>query len=125
MVVDAAQGIQAQTLANVYLAIEADLKIIPVLNKIDLPAADVERVSAELVSLLGCSKEEIILISAKTGLGVEKYFALSLSGFQLHQTMVIQKQRLLFLTATTMIIAELYFMFEWSTVQLARVLKFI
>jgi GTP-binding protein LepA len=72
LVVDAAQGIQAQTLANVYLAIEADLKIIPVLNKIDLPAADVERVSTEVVSLLGCSKEEIILISAKTGLGVEE-----------------------------------------------------
>ncbi len=72
LVVDASQGIQAQTLANVYLALEADLKIIPVLNKIDLPAADVERVSAEVVNLLGCSKEDILHISAKTGLGVEK-----------------------------------------------------
>lgn len=71
LVVDASQGIQAQTLANVYLAIEADLKIIPILNKIDLPAADVEKVSAEVVSLLGCSKDEILHISAKTGLGVE------------------------------------------------------
>lgn len=71
LVVDASQGIQAQTLANVYLAMAADLKIIPVLNKIDLPAADVERVSAEVVSLLGCSKEEILHISAKTGMGVE------------------------------------------------------
>lgn len=71
LVVDASQGIQAQTLANVYLAIAADLKIIPVLNKIDLPAADVERVSAEVISLLGCEKEEILHISAKTGLGVE------------------------------------------------------
>jgi GTP-binding protein LepA len=71
LVVDASQGIQAQTLANVYLAIAADLKIIPVLNKIDLPAADVERVSAEVMSLLGCSKEEILHISAKTGQGVE------------------------------------------------------
>lgn len=71
LVVDASQGIQAQTLANVYLAIAADLTIIPVLNKIDLPAADVERVSAEVISLLGCKKEDILLISAKTGLGVE------------------------------------------------------
>lgn len=72
LVVDASQGIQAQTLANVYLAMAADLKIIPVLNKIDLPAADVERVSAEVIALLGCSKEEILHISAKTGQGVEE-----------------------------------------------------
>lgn len=71
LVVDASQGIQAQTLANVYLAIAADLKIIPVLNKIDLPAADVEKVSAEVISLLGCTKDEILHISAKTGQGVE------------------------------------------------------
>jgi GTP-binding protein LepA len=71
LVVDASQGIQAQTLANVYLALAADLTIIPVLNKIDLPAADVERVSAEVISLLGCKKEDILLISAKTGEGVE------------------------------------------------------
>ncbi len=71
LVVDASQGIQAQTLANVYLAMAANLNIIPVLNKIDLPAADVERVSAEVVSLLGCEKEEILHISAKTGQGVE------------------------------------------------------
>src|ERR1700749_659316 len=67
LVVDASQGIQAQTLANVYLAIAADLKIIPVLNKIDLPAADVPRVTAELINLLGCSEDDIIKISAKTG----------------------------------------------------------
>ena len=71
LVVDASQGIQAQTLANVYLAMAADLKIIPILNKIDLPAADVERVSAEIVSLLGCEPSEILQISAKTGKGVE------------------------------------------------------
>ncbi len=70
LVVDASQGIQAQTLANVYLALAADLKIIPVLNKIDLPAADVPRVSAEVIALLGCKQEEIMLISAKTGQGV-------------------------------------------------------
>ncbi len=70
LVVDASQGIQAQTLANVYLAMAADLKIIPVLNKIDLPAADVPRVSAEVINLLGCKEEDIIKISAKTGMGV-------------------------------------------------------
>jgi len=71
LVVDASQGIQAQTLANVYLAMAADLQIIPVLNKIDLPAADVERVGAEIMSLLGCKFEDILQISAKTGMGVD------------------------------------------------------
>jgi len=70
LVVDASQGIQAQTLANVYLAMASDLTIIPVLNKIDLPAADVPKVSAEVMNLLGCSEEDIIKISAKTGEGV-------------------------------------------------------
>ena len=70
LVVDASQGIQAQTLANVYLALAADLTIIPVLNKIDLPAADVPRVSAEIINLLGCDESDILKISAKTGEGV-------------------------------------------------------
>ncbi len=70
LIVDASQGIQAQTLANVYLALAADLTIIPVLNKIDLPAADVAGVGAEIVSLLGCKFEDILQISAKTGFGV-------------------------------------------------------
>lgn len=70
LVVDASQGIQAQTLANVYLALAANLTIIPVLNKIDLPAADVPRVSAEIINLLGCSEDDILKISAKTGEGV-------------------------------------------------------
>ena len=72
LVVDATQGIQAQTLANVYLALEQDLKIIPVINKIDLPAADVDKVSAQIINLLGCKREEIIEASGKTGLGVDK-----------------------------------------------------
>src|SRR5271154_7000260 len=71
LVVDASQGIQAQTLANVYLALAADLTIIPVLNKIDLPAANVEKVTTEIVNLLGCKPEDILKISAKTGEGVE------------------------------------------------------
>jgi GTP-binding protein LepA len=70
LVVDASQGIQAQTLANVYLALAADLTIIPVLNKIDLPAADIPRVSAEIINLLGCREDDILKISAKTGAGV-------------------------------------------------------
>lgn len=72
LVVDATQGIQAQTLANVYLAIEQDLKIIPVINKVDLPAADVEKVAAQIINLLGCSREEIIEASGKTGYGVDR-----------------------------------------------------
>lgn len=71
LVVDASQGIQAQTLSNVYLAMNAGLEIIPVLNKIDLPAADIPRVSKEVINLLGCEEEDILHISAKTGLGVE------------------------------------------------------
>lgn len=72
LVVDASQGIQAQTLANVYLAMEHNLVIIPVLNKVDLPAADVPRVSREVMNLLGCDDSEIIKISAKTGENVEQ-----------------------------------------------------
>lgn len=72
LVVDATQGIQAQTLANVYLALEQDLTIIPVINKIDLPASDVPRVSAEIINLLGCSGDEIIKVSAKTGEHVDE-----------------------------------------------------
>jgi GTP-binding protein LepA len=70
LVIDSSQGIQAQTLANVYLALAADLTIIPVLNKIDLPASDVPRVSAEVINLLGCREEDILKVSAKTGEGV-------------------------------------------------------
>jgi GTP-binding protein LepA len=71
LVVDASQGIQAQTLANLYLAMEHDLEIIPLLNKIDLPVADVSAVTEELVELLGVDRKDIIKISAKTGAGVK------------------------------------------------------
>ena len=71
LVVDAAQGIEAQTLANIYLALENDLTIIPVINKIDLPNADIPKVKKELVETLGFEEEEIILTSAKTGEGVK------------------------------------------------------
>ena len=75
LVVDASQGIQAQTLANVYLAMEQDLTIIPVLNKVDLPAADVPRVSKQVINLLGCDESDIIHISAKTGQNVDQVLA--------------------------------------------------
>lgn len=75
LVVDASQGIQAQTLANVYLAMEQELTIIPVLNKVDLPAADVPRVSKEVINLLGCDESDIIKISAKTGENVDQVLA--------------------------------------------------
>ena len=71
LLVDAAQGIEAQTLANLYLAMENDLKIIPVLNKIDLPAAQPEKFSEELANLIGCDPEDVLKVSAKTGIGVE------------------------------------------------------
>ena len=71
LLVDAAQGIEAQTLANLYLALEADLKIIPVLNKIDLPAAQPDRYAAELAGIIGCDPAEVLRVTAKTGEGVE------------------------------------------------------
>ncbi|MFC7356194.1 translation elongation factor 4 [Jejudonia soesokkakensis] len=70
LVVDAAQSIQAQTISNLYLALENDLEIIPVLNKVDLPSANPEEVTDDIVDLLGCAAEEVIPASAKTGLGI-------------------------------------------------------
>jgi GTP-binding protein LepA len=70
LLVDAAQGIEAQTLANLYLALEADLHLIPVLNKIDLPAAEPEKYAAELANIIGCDPSEVLRVSAKTGEGV-------------------------------------------------------
>src|SRR5881392_2756622 len=71
LVVDAAQGTEAQTLANAYLAIENDLEIVPVVNKIDLPSADPETVASEIADLIGDDPEHVLRISAKTGVGVE------------------------------------------------------
>ncbi|MFA5358961.1 MAG: translation elongation factor 4 [Patescibacteria group bacterium] len=75
LLVDATQGIQAQTLANLYMALEQNLVIIPAINKIDLPAADPERVTKEIVNLIGCKSEEVIKVSAKTGAGVTELLA--------------------------------------------------
>ena len=72
LLVDAAQGIEAQTLANLYLALENDLQIIPVLNKIDLPAAQPEKYAAELAHIIGCDPDDVLRVSAKTGEGVAR-----------------------------------------------------
>ena len=72
LVVDAAQSIQAQTISNLYLALDNDLEIIPVLNKIDLPSANVEEVTDDIIDLLGCEKDQILKASAKTGEGIDK-----------------------------------------------------
>ena len=72
LIVDAAQSIQAQTISNLYLALENDLEIIPVLNKIDLPSANPEEVTDDIVNLLGCKSEEVIPASAKTGIGIQE-----------------------------------------------------
>ncbi|MBK9152339.1 MAG: elongation factor 4 [Saprospiraceae bacterium] len=75
LLVDASQGIQAQTISNLYLAIEHDLEIIPVLNKVDMESAMIEEVSDQVIDLIGCKKEEIILASGKTGIGIEEIMA--------------------------------------------------
>lgn len=72
LVVDAAQGVEAQTISNLYLAIEAGLEIIPVINKIDLPSAEIDRVSQQIIDLLGCKREDIHLVSAKAKIGIEE-----------------------------------------------------
>lgn len=72
LVVDAAQGVEAQTISNLYLAIDAGLDIIPVLNKIDLPSAEIDRISGQVVDLLGCTKEDIIKVSAKEKIGINE-----------------------------------------------------
>ncbi|MGO2102173.1 MAG: translation elongation factor 4 [Psychroflexus halocasei] len=72
LIVDAAQSIQAQTISNLYLALENDLEIIPVLNKVDLPSANPEEVTDDIVELLGCDREDVIPASAKTGLGIQE-----------------------------------------------------
>src|SRR5690606_19007242 len=70
LVVDAAQGVEAQTISNLYLAIEAGLEIIPVINKIDLPSAEIDKVKTQIIDLIGCEDDEIILASAKSKIGI-------------------------------------------------------
>src|SRR5687768_12399857 len=75
LIVDAAQGIQAQTISNLYLALEHDLTIIPVLNKMDLPSAEPEMVTDQIVDLIGCERSAVIPASGKTGMGIEEILA--------------------------------------------------
>src|SRR5215207_5067323 len=75
LIVDAAQGIQAQTISNLYLALEHDLTIIPVLNKMDLPSAEPELVTDQIVDLIGCERSEVIPASGKSGMGIEEILA--------------------------------------------------
>jgi GTP-binding protein LepA len=96
LVVDASQGIQAQTLANLYLAMEHDQEIIPVLNKIDLPVADVPAATEELVELLGVGEEEILKISAKTGEGIERVLDAIVDRIPAPQTTQEQTRALIF-----------------------------
>ena len=79
LIVDASQGVEAQTVSNLYLAIEADLTIIPILNKIDMPNADVDSVSKQIIELIGCKEEEILSISAKEGIGIQSVFDVIIS----------------------------------------------
>ena len=79
LIIDASQGIEAQTVSNLYLAIEADLTIIPILNKIDMPNADVDSVSKQIIELIGCKEEEILSISAKEGIGIQSVFDVIIS----------------------------------------------
>ena len=74
LLVDAAQGVEAQTVSNTYLAIENNLQVIPVINKVDLPSAQIEDVSRQIIELIGCDKDEIILASAKNGIGIDEIF---------------------------------------------------
>lgn len=72
LVVDAAQGVEAQTISNLYLAIDAGLEIIPIMNKIDLPSAEIDKVKGQIIDLIGCNPEEILLASAKSKIGIEE-----------------------------------------------------
>ncbi len=72
LVVDAAQGIEAQTLSNLYLAIENDLRVIPIINKIDLPSAQIDSVKTQIIQVIGCDEKEILLVSAKSGTGIQE-----------------------------------------------------
>jgi len=75
LLVDAAQGVEAQTVSNTYLAIEHDLVLIPVINKVDLPSARINEVTSQIIELIGCAKDDIIMVSAKTGTGIEEIFS--------------------------------------------------
>jgi GTP-binding protein LepA len=81
LIVDAAQGVEAQTISNLFLAIDAGLEIIPIINKIDLPSAEVEKVKGQIIDLIGCQDKDILLASAKAKIGIEEIL----------ETIIVQK----------------------------------
>ena len=89
LVVDAGQGVEAQTLANCYTAIEMDLEVVPILNKIDLPAADPERVAEEIEDIVGIDAMEAVRCSAKTGVGIEDVLEEIVAKNFLHQKVIL------------------------------------
>jgi translation elongation factor EF-4 len=97
LLIDATQGVQAQTISNLYLAIENNLEIIPILNKMDMPAAMPDEVKDQIIDLIGCDSDDIIEASGKTGQGVEKNIELqSLTKFRLLKEILTGHSRLLF-----------------------------
>ncbi len=107
LVVDAAQGIQAQTISNLYLAIEHDLEIIPVMNKIDLPSANPEEVADQIIDLIGCKREDILSVSAKSGMGVPELWRLLWTEFPPPKAMPTRPYRPSFLTLFSILSAAL------------------
>ena len=99
LLVDAAQGVEAQTVSNAYLAIENDLTIIPVINKVDLPSAQTEDVKQQIVELVGCKKNEIIEASAKSGFGIDEIFDAISPLFPTPQSIIFDWQFTIALTA--------------------------
>jgi GTP-binding protein LepA len=89
LLVDASQGIQAQTISNLYLAIDNDLEIIPVINKIDMDGAKIPEVTDQIVDLIGCKAEDILLASGKSGIGIEEILPPSLNVFP-HQKAIMK-----------------------------------
>ena len=100
LLVDASQGVEAQTVSNAYLAINMDLNIIPIINKIDSPNADIDKVSNEIIDLLGCNKEEILLVSAKEGTGIREVLSKIINSINPPQTSKDEGTRALIFDST-------------------------
>jgi GTP-binding protein LepA len=100
LLVDAAQGVEAQTVSNAYLALDADLEIIPVINKIDMPAADLESSVSQICELLGCSKDEVLLISAKNNINIQSVFDAIIKAIPCPKLSTIKETRALIFDST-------------------------
>ena len=93
LIVDAAQGVEAQTISNLFLAIDAGLEIIPVINKIDLPSAEVDRVKGQIIDLIGCQDKDILLASAKAKIGIEEILETVVQKFQRPRVILMHRCR--------------------------------